>query len=378
MINTANQCIRWLRDHLNRRHALACLLVPIVAAATHVRFRAQDAVHAASPKLARDEGQPIPVRTTTVTECDVVEVIGATAVTAPSLTVKVISGKASDPGPRDYCVRSVPAVPGRFVPKGTLLFEFDDTVFHQVVRHRQAELAAAAQIRETPGRHQTRQEVLDAEASYERARLALDLARLDLESCRLVSTVDGFVGEVNLAPGDRVEFGRNLTEVMQLHPVHVVMDLPQERIDQVRTGQTAEVVLDSFPQQTFLGKVVQVPPAADPRTRTVPVVVEVPNPDYRVKAGVSGFVRVRVTKNTLAVPSVAAIRQGNKAMVFRVESNRAHIREVRVGQVLEPGQVEVLAGLSAGDEVVIFGAQYLKDNDLVNTNWKAWSGRRNR
>jgi hypothetical protein len=93
---------------------------------------------------------------------------------------------------------------------------------------------------------------------------------------------------------------------------------------------------------------------------------------------VTGFARLKITKNTLTIPSIAAIRQGKKAMVFRVEQQRARIREISLGSVLDPGVVEVLDGLATGDEIVIHGNADLEDNDPVNTDWETWSGRRAR
>jgi hypothetical protein len=61
--------------------------------------------------------------------------------------------------------------------------------------------------------------------------------------------------------------------------------------------------------------------------------------------------------------------------VFCVEDSRARIREVQPGPVAEAGQMAILSGLRAGDEVIIFGQDAVHENDLVNVNWHQWAQR---
>jgi RND family efflux transporter MFP subunit len=180
---------------------------------------------------------------------------------------------------------------------------------------------------------------------------------------------------------------QDLTKVLRLDPIHVRLDFPQERLDEVAQGQEVEVVLDSFRKETFAGTVIRISPRVEPQFRVCPVVVEVKNPGNRIKAGVSGYARLKVNKKSLAVPATALIERERRAMVFRVEDGRARIREVVTGHRLDTGLVEVLRGLTSGDEVVVFhnfyrhageltrGDAYLKDDDLVDVDWRKWAGR---
>jgi membrane fusion protein (multidrug efflux system) len=134
-------------------------------------------------------------------------------------------------------------------------------------------------------------------------------------------------------------------------------------------------VLDSFPTRTFHGKVIRISPVADIETRVLPVMVEVQNPGNEIKAGLTGFVRIKMAKQGLSLPAAAVIRKGSKAMTFKVEQDRARIREIRVGQLAKNGMVEILNGLQPGDEVVLFGNLPLQDNDRIDTNWRKWANR---
>jgi hypothetical protein len=62
-------------------------------------------------------------------------------------------------------------------------------------------------------------------------------------------------------------------------------------------------------------------------------------------------------------------------MVVCIEDSRAKIREVHTGNVNEAGEIEILSGLDDGDEVVVFGQDAIQDNDVVNVDWRQWTGR---
>jgi|GEM_PF-4665465 len=215
-------------------------------------------------------------------------------------------------------------------------------------------------------------------------------AEHDLERHSIKSPLDGFVdfgstGEIR--PGTVVAVNSVLCEVVKTDPLQLRVDFPQERLDEVAVGQAAEIVLDSFPKETFYGKVARISPQVNAQLRVLPVLVELPNPDFRLRAGVSGFVRLRASKKAIIAPATAVIEHGTKSMVFKVENGRAHMREVRVGRLTDIGMVQILDGLQAGDEVVIYHdfyphardlatkEGYLQDNDPVDVNWRKWARR---
>jgi len=220
--------------------------------------------------------------------------------------------------------------------------------------------------------------VAKAFADLELARIDLQVARLDAERTRILSPMDGFVeyaGQPEPVAGTVIEVNQVLAQVLNLDPVFVQMDFPQERIDDVAIGQKAEVVLDSFPKETFTGRVVRIWPQANTHLRVLPVMVQLSNPRHRIKAGVSGFVRLRLTRKAATVPATAVIERGSKAMVFRVEHGRARICEIETGRPLGRGMVELRDGLKLGDEVVIYNPFHIQDNDRVDANWRRWAHR---
>ncbi len=227
----------------------------------------------------------------------------------------------------------------------------------------------------TVGSARDEAELARAQALWKTARANLELSRKDLEYCRVKSPVDGFIAKLTASPGEIFPITSPLGEVVKLDPLQVQVDFPQERIDEAAIGNAAEVIVDSYPRETFQGKVVGILPQAQTDSRVVPMIVELPNAKSRVRAGITGFVRLQSTVERVAVPSTAVLQRGPQSYVFRVEQGRAQIRNVIPGPVLENGVLEITAGLAPGDEVVVFGSSYLRDGDRVNTNWKDWTRR---
>jgi RND family efflux transporter MFP subunit len=177
-------------------------------------------------------------------------------------------------------------------------------------------------------------------------------------------------------PQMRVGGGSTIAVVHQLDPIYVQMDYPMERLDSLAVGQEAEVTLDAYAQETFPGRVIRIAPVVSTKTRVLPVMLEISNPDNRIRAGISGFVRVKSqSSKAKTVPAVAVIKKQQKAMVVTVEDNLAKIREVHTGNATKDGQIEILSGLNIGDEVVVFGHDSLNEGDPVNVDWQKWTRR---
>jgi len=233
-----------------------------------------------------------------------------------------------------------------------------------------------------------KRDLAKAQSDYEVARIEYELAKRDVERARVKSPLTGFVSKVNVVPGSVVSVTEVLAQVVKLDPIHVRLDYPQERLDDVFVGQKAEVILDSFPQETFVGSVIRIHPEVNPNLRIVPVIVELPNPSNRLRAGISGYARLHKARKAVTVPELSLMQQQGKTVVFCVDKGRARVREVQLGSWSQNGFHEVRQGLTPGEEVVIHQSNfyknygkltkrdsYLMDNDLVNTDWRRWARR---
>jgi RND family efflux transporter MFP subunit len=287
------------------------------------------------------------VRTVKVDAKELEETIGGTAVTYPAETA-TITIPLSSSQVMDREVKVVNAHPGTVVKKGDVLMTFEPVLFEQTMKQREALVGKAHQEFTTLAELQKRKaaslmQVKEAESAYETAKLDLSLAKRDLQLCQITSPIDGVVEQLEVVPGMRFAGSGTLAIIHKLNPIYVQMDYPMERIDTLRLGQTAEVNLDAFAQESFTGKVIRIAPIVSTKTRVLPIMIEVPNPENRIKAGISGFARIKTSKpKATTVPPVAVIKKQEKAMVVCVENNRAKFREVHTGGLPLSGEIEVL------------------------------------
>jgi membrane fusion protein, multidrug efflux system len=364
--------IQWLCGLL----VLALVTVSVAA----WQLQARDAMIHWDPVEARRADEPIPVRTVTVDTRPVSETVGGTAVTMPTLSAEITIPVSSS----NLVERQVATVnfrPGSTVAKGDILLTFEPDLFEQTLQQRTAYLAKCSQehasyVELAKSNAASAMQVREAALAVETAKLELALAQRDRELCEIVSPIEGVVDELAIAPGTRVAGSSRLAVIHQLNPIYVEMDYPMERIDQLELGQTGEVVLDAYAQEKFIGKVIRIAPVVSTKTRVLPVTLEVQNPDNRIKAGISGFVRIKTEKDAATtVPSVAVIRKQQRAMVVCVENGKARIREVHTGSITDDGDIEVLDGLKIGEEVVVHGQDSLEEDDEVNVDWRSWTRR---
>ena len=352
---------------------LTCFALALVG---NVHF----AKNRAMASRARRIGEPIPVRTDVVMKQTVEELIGATIVTEPSEVASIWVG----PGVGFTDVRvtmvAVKVEEGQRVERGQLMFELEDELFSLTVKQKEMELVAAeAQLKAVEKLRNrnaaSESELRNAKMQNEIAQLDLKVAKRDHGRCKVTSPIDGYVGPIETVLGEQFSASEELTLIYKLDPIHIRMELPLTRIDKVSVGQEAEIVLDSFPSESFHAKVVRISAMVDEETRVLPVILAMENPGGRIKAGITGFGRLRINRNVTTVPSVAVVQNGDRAMVFSIEEGRARIREVRTGVIVDVGVLEIKEGLEAGEEIVIHGHADLRDEDPVNVQWREFLGR---
>lgn len=185
-----------------------------------------------------------------------------------------------------------------------------------------------------------------------------------MKSLHIHTPVAGYVINVGVREGQYVTPQTELYLIADLSEVWVYADIYEYELPWVKVGDPAEIRLTAVPGRVFKGRVVYVYPYADPKTRTVKVRLEFPNPDLRLKPDLfaDATIRTQAKPGVLALPLEAVVRTGMKEHVFVVKTpGRFEPREVTLG-VPANGWAEVLAGVSEGEEVVV-SAQFLIDSE---------------
>ena len=107
-------------------------------------------------------------------------------------------------------------------------------------------------------------------ADLEGAKATRAAARLRLGYTRITAPFDGVVGEREVQPGDYVNIGSNLINVVPLPDVYVIANYKETQLTRVKPGQPVDVTVDSFPNETLLGRVERIAPASGSQFALLP------------------------------------------------------------------------------------------------------------
>jgi len=236
--------------------------------------------------------------------------------------------------------------------------------------------------RQTLDDAESRQQAATAQLDLARAQLAQSQARVDelrinLANTIISSPVTGFVGKRMLDAGAWVTPNTSFISVVDISTVRLVANVVERDLRRVLAGMAADVEVDAYPGEQFIGRVARVAPVLDPATRTAQIEVEIPNPQARLKPGMYAKVHFTVEQHNkaLVVPANAIVDYNNQRGVFvRGQGDVAKFQAVKTG-IEQPDFIEVASGLNEGDHVVTTGAAALREGDQILLPGQAAGGR---
>jgi HlyD family secretion protein len=223
------------------------------------------------------------------------------------------------------------------------------------------------------------QQSADAQVAAAEAALAgarRDLARLDADlrgtqqqrvNLRLSAPVDGMVTSRDAEPGSTVIAGQSVLRLEDPRSVWITVRLDQGRSTGLRVGLPAAITRRADPRAPLAGKVVRVEPTSDAVTeeRIAKVTFD------RLPDGVSTGEMAEVTLRLPAVPNAAIVpnaslrHRGAQAGVWLHANGQLRFAPVKTGAEGLDGTVQILEGLSAGDEVVVYSERDLVDGSRI-------------
>src|SRR5262249_42830253 len=156
-----------------------------------------------------------------------------------------------------------------------------------------------------------------AETQVEQQRAGLRMAQMHVDDTRITAPFSGYVSQRALEVGAAVSNQAAATSnasvailvVQDIDPVKVQVEVPERDAPRVRNGNSVRLTTDAYPGRTFTGTVARIVHALDPRTRTMGVEIEIPNPERLLKPGMYARVQVvlEVLRGVLVVPLEAVL-----------------------------------------------------------------------
>jgi HlyD family secretion protein len=219
------------------------------------------------------------------------------------------------------------------------------------------------------------QEQTSADAGAHAAQANLSAARQDLvrlqaeragllqqrQNVRLVATQNSVVLSRDAEPGSTVVAGQTVLKLVDPASLWVKARFDQGRSTGLLPNLTAEIVLRSNPATLLHGKVARVELQSDSVTeeRVAQVAFDTLPAGLSVGELAEVTLRLPATPPSLLLPNAAIKRQGGQTGAWVLDAGRLQFAPLRLGQTSLDGQVQVLDGLKAGTQVVVYSAKEL-------------------
>jgi RND family efflux transporter MFP subunit len=308
--------------------------------------------------------------------------------TAPALAQS--SGAAAEAGARKVELREVPlTLPAEAVLEATRQAIVATQVSGRIVdvkveagqRVKAGQVLMQVDAREaTENIAAARAQLTQAEASYQRtvnlfkqkfvSQAALDQAEATLKSARaqagaagvgasyatVTSPLSGIVADRHAELGDLAMPGKPLVTVFEPKDLRAIASIPQFKLRDAQRATTARIEFPEDKSRRWLdGARLEVLPTVDAQSHTATARVYLPDDPELLKGIVPGMaVRVHFIVGTvkkLTVPPQAILRRGEISAVYVLADGKTKLRQVRLGEPVGDGEVEVLSGLTSGETV---------------------------
>ena len=220
-----------------------------------------------------------------------------------------------------------------------------------------------------------------ARVSLDAAEARLAVAAQDLENYTIRAPFAGVAVSKDAQPGEMVSpvsagggFTRTgISTIVDMTSLEIEVDVNEAHIAKVHAGQPADAVLDAYPEWHIPATVRTVIPTADRQKATVKVRLTFDEldprilPDMGVKVAFREVVEEEQSSSPPAqslIPQPAVKNDGGQTVVFVIEDDTVDRRTVSVGRAVG-SDVEIMAGVTPGDRVVVSGLEGLSDGQKV-------------
>jgi RND family efflux transporter MFP subunit len=259
---------------------------------------------------------------------------------------------------------------GDLVKRDETLIRLDDTLIKAELKKAQAEATQAdidlKRIKNLISKNVASREQLTST----RTRLSITLAEVEILKTRLAymdikAPFDGVVSERLVEQEDFVSKKTHLLTLINPASLYIEAKFSELLLGQVKQGTPVTIHIDALGKQTFPGNIRRIHPVLDSTTRQAVVEIDFKQPMQNIHAG--QFARVKFS--TEAQPRIMlpfnAVQQGrNSQFVYILQQGKATKAEVTTG-IKKDDQIEVIKGLSAGQQVITQGFLGLSDGKKV-------------
>jgi RND family efflux transporter MFP subunit len=225
----------------------------------------------------------------------------------------------------------------------------------QAERTHQANVKLANEKFISPNALDGSQAALDtARAQLRAAQAQLDTAQVDLRNAALVAPISGVVSKRSVVPGEKLALEQEVLSIVDLQTLELAGLVGTHEVSRVAPGMPVDVRVEGVDTPVH-GRIARIAPAAEPGTRSIRVVVTIPNPKELYRAGQYAVAQVAVPDATqrVTLPTTAIASTSGQDNVWLIEHGELLRRAVTTGRRDDAsGRVEVLHGIAPTAQVL--------------------------
>ena len=207
----------------------------------------------------------------------------------------------------------------------------------------------------------------NSEVNYTNAKDAFERANLQLAKLKVRAPFKGVITDLPaITNGTQVNTGTAVVSLMDYSVMTVEVNLPEKYISDVQIDQAVRIMNYTLPNDTLPGNVKELSPAISTETRTFKGVIQVVNPDLKLRPGMFAKADIVLARkdSVIVIPKDIIISNQRGKSVFIVDNGTAEEERITLGYENQ-NEAEVTSGLKINDRLVIKGFETLKNRSKV-------------
>jgi HlyD family secretion protein len=198
-----------------------------------------------------------------------------------------------------------------------------------------------------------------ANASVEQAAAGIAVAKANLQGTQIVAPISGTLTQVDAKIGQLASPNVPLVSIISTSGFEVDAGVSETDIGKLAVGNKVSMTLDAFPNETFTGAVFYIAPAQTNTNGVITYQIKISfdTPDPRFKSGLTANIDIATKHHddVLILPQYAILQNDSGSFVETLLGKTATTTPVTLGIQDQQGRVEVLSGVTLGEQVINIG-----------------------
>ncbi len=195
------------------------------------------------------------------------------------------------------------------------------------------------------------------QAQVKQVQAQVNLLQNQIKETVITSPTKGQITKIKKRIGEIAQSAEAVIFLIPVAPFQVEVDIYEEDIIRVKTGNEVDIILSAFSDKVFEGEVISIDPAEKLVDGIVyyEVTIDFKNPPQEIKPGMTAdiIIKTALRENVLIIPEEAIEKKDSKTKIRVLKGKTIEEREIEIGLIGSDDMVEVISGLKEGEEVIV-------------------------